>query len=144
MLKLLNYFAYFVYHFQHVRMWGGLHENEGSRVLHFWNFKRPQEASDLEFCVIIIITIKACKVRSNSRDHSLLPSKTLGGKEVSGRETSGKMIRSDHYKFLPIRDAMKSVNQKVSMMAIILEFGLPKKTRGTGKIQNSPSKILPA
>lgn len=41
---------------------------------------------------------------------------------------------ADHYKFLPIRDAMKAVNQKVSMMGIILEFGFPKRTRGTGKI----------
>ncbi|KAF7813516.1 protection of telomeres protein 1b isoform X1 [Senna tora] len=41
------------------------------------------------------------------------------------------MGTTEHYKFLPIRDAMKSINQKVNVMGIIFEFGFPKRTRGT-------------
>ncbi|XP_059454142.1 protection of telomeres protein 1a-like isoform X1 [Corylus avellana] len=38
---------------------------------------------------------------------------------------------SDDYKFLQIRDAIAAVNQKVNLIGVIIEFGVPKKTRGT-------------
>ncbi|KAK7358122.1 hypothetical protein VNO77_00043 [Canavalia gladiata] len=37
----------------------------------------------------------------------------------------------DDYRFLRLRDAPRCLNQKVNFIAIILEFGLPKKTKGT-------------
>ncbi|KAK7251736.1 hypothetical protein RIF29_35191 [Crotalaria pallida] len=37
----------------------------------------------------------------------------------------------DDYKFLSIRDAYSSINQKVNLIGIILEFGFPKRTKGT-------------
>uniref|UniRef100_A0A2P2M0D8 Protection of telomeres protein 1b-like n=1 Tax=Rhizophora mucronata TaxID=61149 RepID=A0A2P2M0D8_RHIMU len=37
----------------------------------------------------------------------------------------------DDYKFLEIRDAVACINQKVSLLAVVLEFGLPKKSKGT-------------
>ncbi|EEF31902.1 conserved hypothetical protein [Ricinus communis] len=37
----------------------------------------------------------------------------------------------EDYKYLELKDAISSINQKVSLIGIILEFGLPKKTRGT-------------
>ncbi|CAL0312359.1 unnamed protein product [Lupinus luteus] len=37
----------------------------------------------------------------------------------------------DDYKFLTIKDAYSSINQKVNLIGIILEFGFPKRTRGT-------------
>ncbi|KAJ7970263.1 Protection of telomeres protein [Quillaja saponaria] len=41
------------------------------------------------------------------------------------------MAATDDYKFLPIRDAITSINQKVNLIGVILEFGFPKRTRGT-------------
>ncbi|KAG8651625.1 hypothetical protein MANES_06G005900v8 [Manihot esculenta] len=41
------------------------------------------------------------------------------------------MGERDDYKFLQIRDAIASINQKVNLIGAIIEFGLPKKTRGT-------------
>ncbi|XP_028792321.1 protection of telomeres protein 1a isoform X2 [Neltuma alba] len=41
------------------------------------------------------------------------------------------METADHYKFLSIQDAMKCINQKVNITGIIVEFGLPKQSRGT-------------
>ncbi|XP_015882718.3 protection of telomeres protein 1a isoform X3 [Ziziphus jujuba] len=37
----------------------------------------------------------------------------------------------DDYKFLEIRDAIASINQKVSLIGVIAEFDFPKKTKGT-------------
>ena len=45
------------------------------------------------------------------------------------------MMRSrvrDDYKFMEIRDAIASINQKVSLIGVIAEFDFPKQTRGTG------------
>ncbi|PON44707.1 Protection of telomeres protein [Parasponia andersonii] len=41
------------------------------------------------------------------------------------------MGERDDYKFLEIRDAIASINQKVSLIGVIIECGFPKKTRGT-------------
>ncbi|XP_027339925.1 protection of telomeres protein 1b isoform X2 [Abrus precatorius] len=41
------------------------------------------------------------------------------------------MGMGDDYKFLRLRDAYSSINQKVNMIAVILEFGFPRPTRGT-------------
>ncbi|XP_058732413.1 protection of telomeres protein 1c [Vicia villosa] len=35
------------------------------------------------------------------------------------------------YKLLRLRDAHSCINQRVSIIAIVLDFGLPKTTRGT-------------
>ncbi|XP_061354650.1 protection of telomeres protein 1b [Gastrolobium bilobum] len=40
-------------------------------------------------------------------------------------------IRDFDYKFLPIRDAHTSINQKVNIIGVVFEFGFPKPTRGT-------------
>lgn len=40
----------------------------------------------------------------------------------------------DDYKFLEIRDAIASINQKVSLIGVIAEFDFPKKTKGTGTL----------
>ncbi|XP_065850846.1 protection of telomeres protein 1a-like [Euphorbia lathyris] len=37
----------------------------------------------------------------------------------------------DDYKYLKIKDAVTSINQKVSLIGAVVEFGLPKKTKGT-------------
>ncbi|XP_028752411.1 protection of telomeres protein 1b-like [Neltuma alba] len=37
----------------------------------------------------------------------------------------------DHCKYLPIRDAVKFINQKVNIAGIILDLGFPRRTRGT-------------
>ncbi|KAF3437156.1 hypothetical protein FNV43_RR19909 [Rhamnella rubrinervis] len=37
----------------------------------------------------------------------------------------------DDYKFMEIRDAIVSINQKVSLIGVIAEFDFPKQTRGT-------------
>ncbi|GLU12895.1 hypothetical protein SLE2022_295520 [Rubroshorea leprosula] len=41
------------------------------------------------------------------------------------------MVRGDDYKFLKIRDAITSINQKVNLIGIILEFGSPQKSKGS-------------
>ncbi|XP_024023503.1 protection of telomeres protein 1b isoform X2 [Morus notabilis] len=41
------------------------------------------------------------------------------------------MGERDDYKFLEIRDAIASINQKVSLIGVIIECGFPKKTKGT-------------
>ncbi|CAJ1936598.1 unnamed protein product [Sphenostylis stenocarpa] len=41
------------------------------------------------------------------------------------------MKSQDNYKFLGLRDVSKSVNQKVNLIAVILETGFPKATAGT-------------
>ncbi|KAI9121786.1 hypothetical protein K1719_007176 [Acacia pycnantha] len=41
------------------------------------------------------------------------------------------METADHYKFLSIQDAMKCINQKVNITGIVVDFGLPKPSRGT-------------
>ena len=38
----------------------------------------------------------------------------------------------DDYKFLQIRDAITSINQKVNLIGVIFEIGFPKQTKGTG------------
>ena len=38
----------------------------------------------------------------------------------------------DDYKFLQIRDAITSINQKVNLIGVIFEIGFPKRTKGTG------------
>ncbi|GAV81092.1 Telo_bind domain-containing protein [Cephalotus follicularis] len=39
------------------------------------------------------------------------------------------MEDKDDYKFLKIRDAIASINQRLSIIGVILEFGLPRKTK---------------
>ncbi|KAL5544938.1 hypothetical protein UlMin_008722 [Ulmus minor] len=41
------------------------------------------------------------------------------------------MGERDDYKFLEIRDAIASINQKVNLIGVVIEYGLPKQTRGT-------------
>ncbi|KAJ4848372.1 hypothetical protein Tsubulata_020439 [Turnera subulata] len=40
-------------------------------------------------------------------------------------------MERDDYKFLKIRDAVSSINQKVNLIGVVVEFGLPKKSKGT-------------
>ncbi|OVA01584.1 Telomeric single stranded DNA binding POT1/Cdc13 [Macleaya cordata] len=37
----------------------------------------------------------------------------------------------DDYTFLPIRDAISSINQKVNLIGMVVEFGTPQKSKGT-------------
>ncbi|KAL0535540.1 hypothetical protein IC582_029874 [Cucumis melo] len=39
--------------------------------------------------------------------------------------------RSDDYRFMEIRDAIASINQKVNIIGVIIEFGFPRRTKGT-------------
>ncbi|XP_042483657.1 protection of telomeres protein 1c [Macadamia integrifolia] len=39
--------------------------------------------------------------------------------------------RDDDYRFLKIRDATAAINQKVNLMGVVVEFSLPKKSKGT-------------
>ncbi|KAK9266176.1 hypothetical protein L1049_027241 [Liquidambar formosana] len=41
------------------------------------------------------------------------------------------MEKEDDYKFLQIKDAIASVNQKVNLIGVVVDFGIPKKTKGT-------------
>uniref|UniRef100_A0A803RBD7 Telomeric single stranded DNA binding POT1/Cdc13 domain-containing protein n=1 Tax=Cannabis sativa TaxID=3483 RepID=A0A803RBD7_CANSA len=41
------------------------------------------------------------------------------------------MGERDDYRFLDIKDAITSINQKVSLIGVIIECGFPKTTRGT-------------
>ncbi|XP_022137389.1 protection of telomeres protein 1a-like isoform X2 [Momordica charantia] len=41
------------------------------------------------------------------------------------------MESRDDYKFMEIRDAIASINQKVNLIAVIIEFGFPRRTKGT-------------
>ncbi|KAJ8771983.1 hypothetical protein K2173_027160 [Erythroxylum novogranatense] len=41
------------------------------------------------------------------------------------------MEKKDDYRFMQIRDAITSINQKVSFIGVITEFAFPKKSRGT-------------
>ncbi|XP_038894977.1 protection of telomeres protein 1b isoform X1 [Benincasa hispida] len=41
------------------------------------------------------------------------------------------MGSSDDYKFMEIRDAIASINQKVNLIGVIIEFGFPRRTKGT-------------
>jgi len=55
------------------------------------------------------------------------------------RERKKEMGDSDDYKFLQIRDAIAAINQKVNLIGVIIEFGVPKKTKGTGTLSLSLS-----
>ncbi|KAJ4951684.1 hypothetical protein NE237_028516 [Protea cynaroides] len=39
--------------------------------------------------------------------------------------------RDDDYRFLKIKDALEAINQKVNLLGVVVEFSIPKKTRGT-------------
>ncbi|KGN64177.1 protection of telomeres protein 1a isoform X1 [Cucumis sativus] len=39
--------------------------------------------------------------------------------------------RSDDYRFMEIRDAIASINQKVNIVGVIIEFSFPRRTKGT-------------
>ncbi|KAI4355730.1 hypothetical protein L6164_004477 [Bauhinia variegata] len=41
------------------------------------------------------------------------------------------MVITDHYQILPIRDAVKCINQKVNLLGVIIEVGFPKRSKGT-------------
>jgi hypothetical protein len=58
------------------------------------------------------------------------------------RERKKEMGDSDDYKFLQIRDAIAAINQKVNLIGVIIEFGVPKKTKGTGTLSLSLSLIF--
>ena len=45
-------------------------------------------------------------------------------------------------KFLQVRDAIAEINQKVNLIGVIIEFGVPKKTEGTGTLALSFSYFL--
>lgn len=45
----------------------------------------------------------------------------------------------EDYRFLKIKDAILSINQKVSFVGVILEVGSPKQSKGTGNWLDSPS-----
>lgn len=47
------------------------------------------------------------------------------------------MEERDDYKFLKLRDAVTCLNQRVNLIGVIIEFGFPKLTRGTGKFSCS-------
>ena len=51
-----------------------------------------------------------------------------------GRCKSSKMgmVNRDDYRFLKIADALFAVNQKVNLIGVILEYSIPKKSKGTG------------
>lgn len=40
----------------------------------------------------------------------------------------------DDYTFLHIRDAISSINQKVNLIGMVVEFGTPQKSKGTGSV----------
>lgn len=40
-------------------------------------------------------------------------------------------MEDDDYKFLEIKNAIASLNQKVNLIGVVVEFGIPKTTRGT-------------
>ncbi|XP_043693881.1 protection of telomeres protein 1c [Telopea speciosissima] len=39
--------------------------------------------------------------------------------------------RHDDYRFLKIRDVIGAINQKVNLMGVVVEFSIPKQSRGT-------------
>ncbi|KAK6921286.1 hypothetical protein RJ641_014964 [Dillenia turbinata] len=43
------------------------------------------------------------------------------------------MSMVDDYKYLQIKDAITCINQKVNLIGVILEFGVPKRSKGTEK-----------
>ncbi|XP_063940249.1 protection of telomeres protein 1b isoform X2 [Daucus carota subsp. sativus] len=43
----------------------------------------------------------------------------------------GKQERVDDYKFLPIADALIAINQKVNLIAVVVDSTIPKKSKGT-------------
>lgn len=51
------------------------------------------------------------------------------------------METEDDYKFLEIKDAISSINQKVNLIGVVLEFGIPRQTKGTGIFSFSSSYI---
>lgn len=40
----------------------------------------------------------------------------------------------DDYRFMAIEDAMASLNQKVNIIGVVVEMGMPKRSKGTGTI----------
>lgn len=42
------------------------------------------------------------------------------------------MVNGDDYRFLRIRDAIASVNQRVNLIGVVVEFSVPKRSRGSG------------
>ncbi|KAM4114457.1 hypothetical protein ACJW30_04G069300 [Castanea mollissima] len=49
----------------------------------------------------------------------------------------------DDYKFLQIRDAVTSLNQKVNLIGVIFEIGFPKQTKGTVNFFAESMEMLP-
>ncbi|KAL5817868.1 hypothetical protein ACOSQ3_026246 [Xanthoceras sorbifolium] len=41
------------------------------------------------------------------------------------------MVDRDDYKFMKIRDAILAINQKVNLIGVVVEWGLPKQTKGS-------------
>ena len=39
----------------------------------------------------------------------------------------------EDYKFLPLRDVVTCINQKVNLVGVVVEFGFPRRSKGTGK-----------
>ncbi|KAF8408656.1 hypothetical protein HHK36_004719 [Tetracentron sinense] len=52
------------------------------------------------------------------------------------------MATRDDYTFLSIRDAMASLNQKVNLIGVVAEFGVPKQSKGTGNLISSSSTMF--
>lgn len=42
------------------------------------------------------------------------------------------MMKRDDYKFLRLADAMTALNQRVNLIGIIVEYGAPTRSKGTG------------
>lgn len=52
-------------------------------------------------------------------------------------------IIENNYKYLALRDAMISPNMKVNLLAVVVESGVPKKSKGTGRYPNFPFSQIP-
>ena len=52
---------------------------------------------------------------------------------MRGRKLGAHSMGSgDDYKFMEIRDAIVAINMKVNLIGVIIEFGFPRRTKGTG------------
>ena len=40
----------------------------------------------------------------------------------------------DDYRFMALEDAMASLNQKVNIIGVVMEMGMPKRSKGTGTV----------
>lgn len=52
-------------------------------------------------------------------------------------------IIENNYEYLALRDAMISPNMKVNLLAVVVESGVPKKSKGTGRYPTFPSSQIP-